>query len=201
MKATNRQKKVLTLFDIPFSEDISAGAAGWEIGNLFFDEANRKLWSRYLYLTKDFGSDSAELADYKPEELAAVIIPEGWSEEKEQEEFNADLVTQTMTDGSPFDDPAPAVDPDGKSFMFTGKLALGTRKECESAVASAGGNAAKTKTVTPDLDFLVIGSGGSKSWKRGSYGSKIEKAILCRRMHGAPAIISEEHFSAALNQQ
>jgi len=47
--------------------------------------------------------------------------------------------------------------------------------------------------VSADLDFLVIGTQGSRAWKRGSYGRKIEKAIFLRRENGKPAILSEDH--------
>lgn len=61
-----------------------------------------------------------------------------------------------------------------------------------------GGKAPSTKTVTVEIDYLVIVAKGSAAWKRGAYGNKIEAAILHRRQHGSPAIISEAHWIESL---
>ena len=37
-------------------------------------------------------------------------------------------------------------------------------------------------------------------WAHGSYGRKIEAAVVSRRMLGAPAIISEEHWRRHLDE-
>jgi NAD-dependent DNA ligase len=200
MTATNRQKKLLTFFGIRFSPNISTGAAGWEIGAIMEDEKNRERWRRYLFLTRDFDSDSPILAKYDPAELEAVNIPEDWSASDEMQKFHDEIVGQEMSGGAPFDDPAPSIDFAGHSFMFTGKFEFGTRKACQNAVTERGGSAPSQKSVSREIDYLVIGSGGSKAWKRGSYGNKIEAAVLSRREHGSPAIVSEEHWSAELTK-
>ena len=46
---------------------MSSGEAGWEIANLFADDERREEWRKYLYLTKDFDSDTDQL---KPFDLA-----------------------------------------------------------------------------------------------------------------------------------
>ena len=51
---SNRQKKILRFFEVPFSPRISEGAAGLEVAALMESEANRERWRRYVYLTKDF---------------------------------------------------------------------------------------------------------------------------------------------------
>lgn len=61
---------------------------------------------------------------------------------------------------------------------------------------SAIGGVAPTKpTINRNIDYLVIGTQGSPAYKRGSYGSKIEKAILARREFGSPSIVSEDHWA------
>ena len=200
MHATNRQKKLLSFFGIRFSSNISTGAAGWEIAAIMEDDANREKWRSYLYLTKDFDSDSPVPVEYDTAALNAVEIPEGWSSSDEIKKLHEEIVGQELSDGSPFDDPAPAITFAGKSFMFTGKLDFGTRKSCQTAMTERGGSAPSQKSISREIDYLVIGAGGSTHWKRGSYGNKIEAAIISRREHGTPAIISETDWIAQLEE-
>lgn len=196
MNASNRQKKILRFFEIQFSPDISAGGAGWEVRNLMQDEGNAEAWRKYLFLTGDVDSDSEQLKPFAPDELAAVVVPDDWN----QSDARAEIAAKEMADGSPFDSPQPPVSIEGQSFMFTGNFEYGSRTACQAAVTAKGGKAPSTKTITAEIDFLVIGSKGSGSWKRGSYGNKIEAAILHRRQHGSPAIISEAHWLEALGE-
>jgi hypothetical protein len=198
MRATNRQKKLLRFFRTPFSPNISVGAAGWEIGGLMQNEEYREQWRRYLYLTKDFDSDTDELKPFDGREMANIQVPEDWSSSEAMHQFRDELVVSELADASPFDQPQPPVEFNGRSFIFTGKFSYGTRKSCQSAVTDRGGYAPSQKYVSPEIDYLVIGAEGSKVWKRGSYGNKIEAAILARREHGSPAIISEEHWASHL---
>lgn len=194
MKASNRQKKILRFFEIKFSPNISVGAAGWEIGNLMHDKQNGKAWRKYLYLTRDFDSDSDQLKPFEPEDIASVEVPGDWSSSDALASFREEIAEQVMGDGSPFDSPSPPVQFEGFSFMFTGNFEYGSRTACQVAVTDRGGKAPSTKAVTAEIDYLVIGSKGSAHWKRDAYGNKIEAAILHRRSHGSPAIISEAHW-------
>ncbi len=197
-RASNRQKKLLRFFKIPFSENISAGAAGWEIANVMSSEECRQRWRRYLYLTNDFASDTDSIQPFEIAALQAVQIPEGWSSSDALRQFQAELVDQVLADESPFDQPQPIVSFAKRTFMFTGKFGFGTRKQCQDAVLSLGGSAPDHKSVSHSIDFLVIGVEGSSAWRRGTYGNKIESAIIARREYGSPAIISEEHWKTAL---
>jgi NAD-dependent DNA ligase len=197
-RASNRQKKLLRFFAIPFSENISAGAAGWEIGNIMSKEECRERWKRYLYLTSDFDSDTDSLKPFDMATLQAVQIPEGWSSSDAFQQFRNELVDHLLEDESPFDRPQPDVSFVKRTFMFTGKFTFGTRKDCQNAVLSRGGSAPDHKSVSRLIDFLVIGTEGSNAWRRGTYGNKIEAAILARREYGSPAIISEQHWTTAL---
>lgn len=200
MKASNRHKKILRFFEIQFSPDISAGAAGWEIGNLMHDEKNAEAWRKYLFLTGDFDSSSDQLKPFTPADLAAVEVPDEWNQSDAMAAVRDEIAAQEMADGSPFDSPQPSISLADRSFMFTGNFDYGSRTACQTAVTNRGGKAPSTKTVTTEIAYLVIGSKGSTAWKRGAYGNKIEAAILQRRQHGSPAIISEAHWLESLGK-
>jgi hypothetical protein len=189
---------LLRFFDVPFNANISAGAAGWEIATIMSSEECRERWRHYLFLTRDFDSDTDSLKPFDAAALQAVQIPEDWSSSDAFRQFRDELVDDILHDESPFDRPQPDVSFSGRVFMFTGKFTFGTRKACQEAVISRGGSAPDQKSVSHLIDFLVIGTEGSKAWRRGTYGNKIEDAILARRDHCSPAIISEEHWAAAL---
>lgn len=198
MKASNRQKKILRFFEIPYPPDISVGAAGWEVSNLMNDKENVEAWRKYLFLTSDFDSDTENLKPFKAEELAAIVVPDGWDKEEAQAAFLDEIVAGELADGSPFDMPQPPVQFEGRSFMFIGNFDYGSRTACQAAVTDRGGKAPSTKTVTTEIDYLVIGAKGSATWKRGAYGNKIQAAILHHLQHGSLAIISEAHWIESL---
>ncbi len=200
MKATNRQKKLLHFFKVHHSSVITAGAAGWEIERILKDETNRERWRRYLYITRDFDADSSELREFREEELANVQIPPDWHASAEMQRFREEIVVREMAAGSPFDQPQPDLEFRGRSFMFTGGFSFGTRRQCQDAVLKLGGNSPSQKSVSREIDYLVVGTEGSDRWKQGSYGNKLEAAILSRREHGTPAIVSEQHWVAQLQK-
>lgn len=197
--ASNRQKKLLRFFGRRWSSRLSAGAAGWEIAEIMSDAARREKWRKYLYLTNDFGFDSDALKPFDPSQLESVVVPDNWNSGRAFKHFEEELVADILRDESPFDRPQPAVVFVGKSFMFTGKFAFGSRKSCQQAVLQRGGYAPDQASVSQHIDYLVIGNQGSPTWKKGAYGNKIEDAILARREYGTPAIISERHWSVALD--
>jgi DNA ligase (NAD+) len=198
--ATNRQKKILRFLEVPFSPNLSMGAAGFKIEELMADESNRERWKRYLFLTQDFDSDSDTLKPFSSADLAAVKIPDGWSGSQAIENYKVELAAKIVSEDSPFDHPQPEVIFNGKSFLFTGQFISGSRKDCQKAVNLRGGITTDQKQASQMIDYLVVGSEGSKVWSKGSYGNKIEAAILARREHGKPSIISEEHWVAALKK-
>ena len=198
--ATNRQKKLLRFFTIPFGPNLTQAAAGVRIEKLMSDERNRENWRKYLFLTQDFDSDSDKLIPFTPEDLAAVKVPTGWSGSQAIEDYKEELAAKLVREESLFDYPQPKVIFAGKVFMFTGQFAFASRKECQQAVEQRGGIASDQKQVSHTLDYLVVGTAGNKTWSKGSYGNKIESAVLMRRQYGRPAIISEEHWIAALKE-
>jgi hypothetical protein len=197
-RASNRQRKLLRFFGVSFSEDISVGAAGWEIARIMSSEDCRDRWRRYLFITKDFDSDTDSLKPFDLAVIQTVRIPEDWSSSDAFREYRDELVGDILRDGSPFDRPQPAVSFAKRTFMFTGKFVFGTREACQAAVLSRGGSAPDQKSVSQLINYLVIGVEGSKAWSHGKYGNKIEGAIIARREYGSPAIISEDHWVSAL---
>ena len=198
--ATNRQKKLLRFFSIPFGPKLSAGAAGMKIDGLMADEANREKWRKYLFLTHNFDSDSDQLKTFSPADLDKVQVPAGWNGQQAIAEFKEELAAKIVREESPFDQPQPKVIFKDKTFLFTGNFAFGSRKECQKAVSLREGIPTDQKQVGHTIDYLVVGSEGSKDWSKGDYGNKIESAILARRQHGTPAIIQEEHWVEALKR-
>ncbi len=194
--ASNRQKKILSFFGVPFSPRLSVGAAGFEIKKLMTNEANRERWRKYLFLTHDFDSESDQLRAFESEQLAAVVVPEDWSSSEAVAEYRKEFAADFLRDQSPYDDPQPPIEFVDRAFVFTGAFGFGSRLDCQQEVIRRGG---KTQnSVSRTVDYLVIGEEGSKAWKEGAYGNKIEDAVNARRECGKPAIVSEAHWVEAL---
>lgn len=83
----------------------------------------------------------------------------------------------------------------GKQFCFTGDFVFGPRKVCEQAVLVRGG---AIGGVTKKLHYLVVGGLGSPEWKHGSFGTKIEKAVLLRSEGTGLFIVHEDTWAASL---
>lgn len=82
------------------------------------------------------------------------------------------------------------------TFCMTGDFVYAPRAACEVATIKRGGSVAGS--VTKKVTYLVVGGLGSKEWKHGSFGTKIEKAIEYKR-NGVPLlIVHEDQWVAAL---
>jgi NAD-dependent DNA ligase len=103
---------------------------------------------------------------------------------------------ENMATTFPLDRPQPSLDFQRKLFVFTGKFAFGPRKTCQEMTVQAGGECADN--VSHKVDYLVIGTFSSRDWIQSSYGRKIEKAVEYRTERKSLAIISEDHWAAAL---
>jgi len=95
----------------------------------------------------------------------------------------------------PINLPAPEIAFTGKSFVFTGTCAFGTRKNCQDAIEGLGG--INAKSITRDLHYLVIGTYVTDSWAHETFGRKIEKAMDYREKGAPLVIITEEHWATA----
>lgn len=97
----------------------------------------------------------------------------------------------------PLDHPPPEVVFDGRIFLFTGTFAFGDRATCQRAVVERGGSV--KKSITRSVDYLVIGTYVTPTWKHESFGLKIEKAMEYRDLYGGrPHIVSEALWAEKL---
>lgn len=135
----------------------------------------------------------------------ARIYEDGHVDESECEELRAlleDLAGGRVTDQGnaatrlPLDDPPPALELEGKVFVFTGRFFSGTRDWCERSVEDRG--ATCSSNVTRRTDYLVIGELGSRDWKHTSFGRKIQKAVDIRQEGRGLGIVAEDHWARCL---
>ncbi|WP_242208542.1 MULTISPECIES: BRCT domain-containing protein [unclassified Pseudomonas] len=104
--------------------------------------------------------------------------------------------THTASTSLPLDHPAPELCLVDRVFLFTGVMAYGPRKECESKIIERGGLIGGS--VSKKTHYLVVGSIGNDQWLHSTYGTKIKKAVELRD-NGVPiAIISEDHWQKVL---
>ena len=109
----------------------------------------------------------------------------------------SELGEVAKTTSLPLDSPVPAVEFPGRTFLFTGTCAFGTRTQCQEATIALGGVC--VKGVTKKLNYLVLGTYVTDSWVHEVFGRKIEKAMQYRD-DGIPiAIVSEEHWANSGN--
>jgi NAD-dependent DNA ligase len=109
----------------------------------------------------------------------------------------AEVGELAKTASLPLDRPPPRVVFPGRTFLFTGTCAYGTRKQCYDATQGLGGQA--VTRVTLELDFLVLGTYVTDSWIHETFGRKIEKAISYRDRGCSLRIVSEEQWATAGN--
>lgn len=93
----------------------------------------------------------------------------------------------------PLCNPAPDIVFAGKCFLFSGKFLFGNRHECQNVTKLAGGKC--ISRVVKTLDYLVIGSYATESWKHESFGCKIIKAADYRDSGCSLSIVSEAHWA------
>lgn len=84
----------------------------------------------------------------------------------------------------------------GCSFCFTGESSRATRAEMAARVEAQGGR--HQKSVSPKLNYLVVGAEGNPCWAYACYGRKIEEAIQLRKAGKRIVIIHERDFWDAL---
>lgn len=101
-----------------------------------------------------------------------------------------------MPTSFPLDNPPPTVIFDGKTFVFTGIFASGSRPSCQKKVADRGGRC--IDDITLAADYLVVGLMTSPAWVQSTHGRKIERAIDMKGKGHRIAMIAEPHWMAAL---
>jgi NAD-dependent DNA ligase len=199
--ATNRQRKVLRLFNVPIASDITKGLAARYITGIFADPKHRDRWNKYVFLTEDTERDSSDLKPFNPTELERLVLPPDW-EKRVSRNLNSSFEARAESiwaEASPFDDPEPILTFSGKHFCFTGKFEFGARKGCKAAIERLGGIA--DPDVNHGTDYLIIGKLGSERFAKDGYGRKIEWAIIAKFENGSPLLISEDHWSLSLRNE
>jgi NAD-dependent DNA ligase len=96
------------------------------------------------------------------------------------------------------DDPVPAIHFESRVFCLTGKFASGTRSQIEALVEGRGGRCASA--VTKKVNYLVIGSMGSRDWLMSTHGTKINGAADLRNAGHPISVIAERHFIPCLER-
>jgi NAD-dependent DNA ligase len=94
-----------------------------------------------------------------------------------------------------FDDHPEIVFP-ARSFLFTGRMAMGKRHDAEVAVMRLGGVLARSPRR--DLDYLVVGDLGTDKRATSRYGTKIEAVMQSRRAGGKTLVVREVDFCRAI---
>lgn len=87
----------------------------------------------------------------------------------------------------------------GARFCLTGDFVYGPRESCAAAIVKRRGEVANT--VTKKLQYLVVGSMGSREWKHDSFGTKIDKAMKYKRDGCSLLIVNEECWTASLKSE
>ena len=91
---------------------------------------------------------------------------------------------------------SPVISFDDYLFCFTGESERGTREEMKTLARDRG--AKVVESVSPQLNYLVVGVKGNQCWAYSSYGRKIEKAMELRRQGSQLLIVHESDFFVAI---
>lgn len=87
---------------------------------------------------------------------------------------------------------APSITFEDQRFCFTGESTRATREEMKIMALDRG--AKVVTTVSPVLNYLVVGSNGNPCWAYSCYGRKIEKAMQLRQQGAQILIVHEVDF-------
>lgn len=96
----------------------------------------------------------------------------------------------------PITRPEPEVVFAGRTFVFGGEMAYGPTHQCEREVVELGG--ASERAVSRRTDYLVIGALAAGDWSQADFGSLVDEVVEYRARGVPIAVITEEHWAAAL---
>lgn len=154
----------------------------------------KERWNRYVYLTNDVTSASAQVMPFDAAALDGVSLPPNWNASVAEREYREVTAKHILQSRALYDTPAPRIVFLESVFLFTGRFIFGSRAECENAVVIRGGVVPDLDDVSHVVDYLVVGACGGDWWKNGMYGAKLEAAVVERQLHQRPAIIAETHW-------
>lgn len=178
---------VTTITTLVFNQPLCESQRDWLLCDRY-DEAEylRAILHRTLIRTKvDQVSMDGILAEEDRKHLKKVLVDlhHGRLDDLAESQHMSRLLLDDVT----------AIDVEGRSFCFTGDFVFGPRSVCKQAVARLGGTA--NNSVTRKLHYLVVGGLGNPEWKRGFFGTTIEKAVRYRAA-GIPLLIVHEDLWA-----
>jgi NAD-dependent DNA ligase len=96
----------------------------------------------------------------------------------------------------PITRPAPEVVFERQTFVFAGELAYGPTRACEREVMELGGTC--ERTVNRRTDYVVIGALAASEWSQSAFGALVDEVVQYRSRGVRIAVITEEHWAAAL---
>ncbi len=119
-------------------------------------------------------------------------------------EFTAVLDDRTIRNPSLAEGPklvglcavCPEISFSGTTFCFTGASFKYTRAEFYEVIEQRGG--AVLASVSPKLNYLIIGAEGNPCWMYACYGRKVEKAVELRKKGARLLIVHENDFHDAV---
>ena len=169
-------------------------------GSVSADEANRLArWTR----------DNPDVAQRWPANVLARrlerIVRDGRVDARERRHLKAILaqfaenplgMNFPLATDLPLDHPEPEVVFEGSTFVFAGDMAYGPHRACEREVVELGGTC--ERSVTRRTDYLVIGALAARDWSQEGFGARVSEAVQLRTRGASIAIVSEEHWVAAL---
>jgi hypothetical protein len=96
----------------------------------------------------------------------------------------------------PVTHPAPEVVFERQTFVFAGELAYGPMRACEREVIELGGTC--ERTINRRTDYVVIGALAASDWSQSAFGPLVDEVVQYRSRGVPIAVITEEHWAAAL---
>jgi hypothetical protein len=91
---------------------------------------------------------------------------------------------------------SPSIKFDGSKFCFTGASLRYSRAQVQELVERLGG--IFRTTVSPKIDYLVIGADGNPCWAYACYGRKVEQAVKLRKEGSRILLVHESDFHDAV---
>ena len=132
----------------------------------------------------------------------------GFSEEEVSTfRMRYDSIDQRFKPGRPYDDtlrrrlhqnesttnqdtsPNERIQLNGKVFCLTGDFDFGSKVDVELWLMARGGRC--TDTLTTHVDYVIVGSKGSRRWAYGTYGTKVKRALDMKASGMAIEILKE----------
>lgn len=92
--------------------------------------------------------------------------------------------------------PPPEVVFEGSTFVFGGEMAYGPTHACEREVIELGGMC--EHAVNRRTDYVVVGTLAANDWCQAAFGHLIDEVVQYRSRGVPIAVITEEHWAAAL---